>query len=125
LNRCFRYTWIGTNAQPLTSISGPVQYCISYGPAELAAVKNNPDSLLLGIAGADGAWTMLKPTADPAGGRTCATTDQLVGWSALFGPQAVTDLLPTVGGAHNYLWLFVPAALGILLVFGAVRLRKT
>lgn len=124
LNRCYRFTWIDTNAQPLTAIKAPVQYCIGYGPEQLAAVKNQADALLIGLAGADGKWTLLKPAVDPAGGRTCATANQLVVWSALFAPQAPSPLLPTVGGQPSGWWLPALAGVGVILLLGAVQLRR-
>ncbi len=124
LNRCYRYTWIGTDAQPLSAVNAPVQYCINYSPTELAAVNNNAEAFVLGVANADGAWSVLKPTIDSAGSRACATTDQLIVWSALFAPQAPTSLLPTVGGAQDYMWVLALAGFGILLLVGATRLRK-
>ena len=124
MNRCYRYTWIGTSAEPLNTINAPVQYCISYGPDELAAVKNNATSLLIGVAGADGAWTMLKPVVDPSTARTCATSNQLIFWSALFAPDTASELLPTVGASQNELWIVAVGGIGIVLLLGAARLRK-
>ncbi len=124
LNRCYRYTWIGTNALPINAISAPVQYCISYGAEQLAAVKNNPDALLIGVAAADGNWSVLKATADAANNRTCATTNQLIVWSALFAPQAPATVLPTVGGPMNGWWFAALVGIGIVLLFGAVQFRR-
>lgn len=124
LDRCYRFTWIGTNAQPLDAINAPVQYCISYGEQQLAVVKNNPNAFLIGLAGADGNWTMLKPTADPAGNRTCATSNQLIVWSALFAPKSSSDLLPTVGAPENNWWLAALAGFGAVLILVAARLRR-
>jgi hypothetical protein len=125
LNRCFRYAWIGTNAEPLSSISAPVQYCISYGAEQLAAAKNDPEAMLIGLAGADGTWSMLKPTADTASNRTCATSNQLFVWSALFVPENPSQLLPTVGAPQNSWWLAALASVGIVLLVAAGRLRRT
>lgn len=124
MNRCYRFTWIDTNAQPLSSIKAPVQYCIGYGPEQLAAVNNQADTLLIGLAGADGVWTLLKPAVDPSGGRTCATSNQLVVWSALFAPQTASPLLPTVGGQPSTGWLPIMLGLGVLLLLGALQLRR-
>lgn len=123
LNRCYRYTWIDSSAQPLSTVSGPVQYCIAYGPEQLAAVTNNPGTFLIGLAGTNGQWTLVKPNVDTAGGRVCATSDQLIRWSALFAPQASSSLLPTVGGEFNVWWLAPIAALGLFLWLGALKLR--
>lgn len=125
MNRCYRYAWIGTSAEPLTEINGPVQYCINFGPVELAAVNNDANLLLIGVAGADGTWTLLKPVVDSSSARTCATTNQLIVWSALFAPQNPTAILPTVGAFHNDLRVAVISALGIALLIGASRLFKS
>lgn len=124
MDRCYRFTWIDTSAQPLSSIQAPVQYCISYDPAQLASVGNQAGALLIGVAGADGNWTILKPAVDPSGGRTCATTNQLVVWSALFAPQNASQLLPTVGGQPNIWWLLILTGVGIVLLVGAAQLRR-
>lgn len=124
LNRCFRYGWIGANAESLTAINGPVQYCLGFGPDQLAATNNKPDSMLVGFAGADGKWTVVKPTFDSAGGSACATTNQEVVWSALFAPKAGSTLLPTVGGDGAMWWMFPLAGLGILMLLGAIRLAR-
>lgn len=124
MNRCYRYAWIGTSAEPLTEINGPVQYCINFGPAELAAVNNDANLFLIGVAGADGAWTMLKPVVDSSSARTCATSNQLLVWSALFAPQNPTAILPTVGAVSNNLWVIVISTLGLALLIGAARLFK-
>ncbi len=124
MNRCYRYAWIGTNAEPLTSIGAPVQYCISYGANELAAVKNKAEAFVIGVAGADGNWTLLKPTVDPTGNRACATSNQMVVWNALFAPQNVSDLLPTVGGQPNSM-LWAVALAGIALIgLGVFQVRR-
>jgi hypothetical protein len=125
LNRCYRYTWIGTDAQPLTTISAPVQYCISYGPAELASAKNNPDAMLIGLAGADGTWSLLKPTVDPAGSRVCATSNQIFVWNGLFAAENPSQLLPTVGAPQNSWWLAALAGVGLVLLAVAGRIRRT
>lgn len=124
LNRCFRYGWIGTNTEPLETINGPVQYCLSYGPEQLAAANNKPESMLVGFAGADGKWTVVKPTLDVAGSRACATTNQEIVWSALFAPKAASALLPTVGGDAAAWWMLPLAGLGIVLMLGAVRFAR-
>lgn len=124
LNRCYHYVWTGTNAQPLNAINAPVQYCIGYGPEQLAMVKNNPNALLIGLANDDGSWTLLKPTADPAGNRTCATSNQLILWSALFAPQSASELLPTVGSAPNSWWLTALVGIGIVLLAAAIQFRR-
>ena len=124
LNRCYRYTWIGTNALPINAISAPVQYCIGYGAEQLATVKNNADALLMGVATADGNWTLLKATADAANNRTCATTNQLIVWSALFAPQNPATVLPTVGGSPNSWWLAALVGVGFILLIGAVQFRR-
>lgn len=121
LNRCYRYGWIGTNAEPLPAIQAPVQYCLSFGPEQMAATNNKPDTLLVGFAGADGLWTVVKPTVDTAGNRACATTNQQVVWSALFAPKAASTLLPTVGGTTSVWWMAPLALLGIVMMFGAIR----
>lgn len=124
LNRCYRYTWIGTNAQPLEAISAPVQYCISYGAEQLASAHNDANALLIGVAGADGKWTLLKPTADAANNRTCATSNQLIVWSALFAPQSASPVLPTVGAPPDNMWLAVLALGGILILVGVMQFRR-
>jgi hypothetical protein len=124
LNRCYRFTWIDSNAQPLSTIKAPVQYCIGYGPEQLAAVKNQASALLIGLAGADGNWTLLKPTLDSTGGRTCATSNQAVVWSALFAPQSASELLPTVGGQSNLLWIPLMIGVGVVLLLGAAQVRR-
>lgn len=123
LNRCYRFTWIDTNAQPLKQVNGPIQYCIAYGPEQLAATTNNPSAFLIGLAGANGQWSLVKPNLDAAGGRVCATSDQLIKWSALFAPQSSSVLLPTTGAAFQLWWLAPIALFGAALWFGALRLR--
>ncbi len=123
LNRCYRFTWIDTNAQPLTKVSGPVQYCIAYGQEQLAAATNNPNAFLIGLAGENGQWTLVKPNLDAAGGRVCATSDQLIRWSALFAPQTSSILLPTTGEGFQLWWIVPIALVGAALWFGALRLR--
>ncbi|MCC7162614.1 MAG: hypothetical protein IT331_08975 [Anaerolineae bacterium] len=125
LNRCYRYTWINTSAEPMSSINAPVQYCINYGAAELAAVNNDPASFLIGVMGADGAWSMLKPVVDLPTGRACVTSNQLVVWSALFAPPTASELLPTVGATQDQLWMAAVAGIGVVLLLGASWLRKT
>ncbi len=124
LNRCYRFSWIGTDVQPLSEIKAPVQYCLSYGAEQLAAVNNKPEDLLIGWAGADGSWTLVKPTLDAAANRTCATSNQIATWSALFASQSPSNLLPTVGGQTNPLWLVPVGMLGAILMLGAWRLTR-
>jgi hypothetical protein len=124
LNRCYRYGWIGTNAQPLTGINAPVQYCLGFGPEQIAATNNKTDSLLVGFAAADGQWTVVKPIVDTAGNRACATTNQQIVWSALFAPKAASTLLPTVGGDTNAWWMVPLALLGVVMMLGAIRLAR-
>lgn len=125
LNRCYRYAWIGTNAESLNAIQAPVQYCISFGAEQLAAVANKPEQLLVGVAGADGTWSLLKPTVDAAGNRTCATTNQLIVWSGLFAAENASAILPTVGGVQsNFVWLALLGIGGALLALGAWQLRR-
>lgn len=124
LNRCYRYAWIGTNALPLNGINAPVQYCIGYGAEQLAAVKNKPETLVIGVASGDGAWSLLKPTVDAAGSRVCATSNQLITWSALFAPQTVSALLPTVGAPTDAWWLAALVGIGAILLVGAFQIRR-
>lgn len=127
LNRCYRFTWTDSNAQALESLSGPVLYCISFGPEQLAAAANNPDAFSIGLADATGTWTLVKPTLDAPTGRVCATSNQMVQWSALFAPQSGVRLLPTVGAQFDSWWLVPLVALGLLLLFllvGAIRVRR-
>lgn len=124
LNRCFRHAWIGTNAEPLASISAPVQYCMSFGPEQIAATNNKPETILVGFANAEGKWTVVKPTIDTAGSRACATTNQEIVWSALFAPQAGSTLLPTVGGEWNAWWMIPVALLGMLMMLGAIGFAR-
>ena len=67
---------------------------------------------------------MLKPTVDPSSNRTCATSNQLIVWSALFAPQSPSELLPTVGAALNQVWLVAVAGIGLVLLLGAAFVRK-
>ncbi|MBI4670883.1 MAG: hypothetical protein HY741_04335 [Chloroflexi bacterium] len=105
LNRCYRFKWVGADAQPLSALNGPVQYCFAYGPEQLALTNSQPEKMLVSFADASGAWSVVIPTPDPAGARTCATTNQLAVWSALFVPDAVLPLLPTTGGANAAGWM--------------------
>jgi hypothetical protein len=82
---------------------------------------NQPENLLIGFAAADGAWTVVKPTVDVTGNRTCATTNQIAQWGSLFSPQNVTALLPATGQQEVQLWL-IPLFVGGLLILGAWRL---
>jgi len=124
LNRCYRYAWIGTAAELLPKINAPVQYCFNFGPEQLAAVDNKPETFLVGFADMRAQWTIVKPTIDPAANRVCATTNQGIVWSALFAPKPAAPLLPTVGGALNAWWMLPLAGLGIVMMFVAVRFAR-
>jgi|GEM_PF-2276789 hypothetical protein len=124
LNRCYRFGWIGTNAQPLSAISGPVQYCVTYGAEQLGATDNKPDSMLFGFAGGEEKWTLVKPTIDTNANRVCATTNQEIMWGALFAPKAASTLLPTVGGEWNLFWMAPLAVVGVAMMLGAWRIAR-
>lgn len=111
LNRCYRFTWLGTNAQPITALAAPVQYCYTYSAAELALAQNKADNLLVGFAGADGVWTVVKPTVDAANARICAVVDKVYAWSALFTAQPT--LLPVTGGREMSLAVLLIAITGL------------
>jgi hypothetical protein len=114
VNQCYGLTWSG-----VSTFSAPVQYCIGYGPDQLAAVTNKPESFLIGFAGADGNWAFVKPTVDAPNQRICAASDRLLAWAALFAPQTATAVLPTVGDPFEPGWLLAWGILGSVLVLGA------
>lgn len=123
LNRCYRFHWTDANAQPVTALGGPVQHCMMYGAEQSVLTGNRPENMLIGFAGADGVWSVVKPAIDTAAGRVCATTNQAVMWTGLFAPQAAPALLPTTGeGVIG--WLFPLMVTGILLMLAAWRIRR-
>ncbi len=124
LNRCYRFGWIDNSAQPLAEVNGPVQYCMNFGAEQVAAADNKPDAMLIAFAGADGKWTVVKPTVDTAANRACATTNQEIVWSALFAPKAASALLPTVGGENNAWWMLSLAVVGGVMMLAAVRIAR-
>lgn len=125
LNRCYRFSWIGTDTQPLTTLQAPVQYCIAFGAEQVAAVNNKPESLLVGLASANGSWTLLKPTIDAERGHACGTSREMATWAALFAPQAGSPVLPTVGADQSSVGLGLLGAFAAGLLLVGWRLRRS
>ncbi len=124
LNRCYRFMWTGADAQPLAALNGPVQYCLQYGAEQLAATENKPEAMLVGFADANGTWVVVKPTVDAASSHICATTNQLIVWSALFAANAPLPLLPTTGNSNAVLWMILFVILGGALMVAAWRVAR-
>lgn len=95
LNKCYRVNWIGTDTQPLSTLSAPVTSCFAYSAQDVAHASNQPDNLLIGLAGADGRWSLVKPTVDQPNSRVCATLDHPFTWQGLFTGKPT--LLPDTG----------------------------
>ena len=105
----------------MTEPHEPIQVCVEYSSADIAAASGNPELLTLAYYDATaGHWVVLETEVNTATGIACAWTSHLSDFAILAGAVG--------GGLVWWVWLLVVGISGLVIVLVVIlifrRLRE-
>ena len=102
---------------PVTELEKPIQVCVQYSSADVAAAGGDPQLLALAYYDATaGGWVALDTDVNTVTGLACAWTTHVSVWSILAGSEG--------GGLAPWVWVVIGVAgLGLIVAIIAIARR--
>jgi len=102
---------------PVTELGGPIQVCVQYSSADIAAAGGNPELLTMAYYDATaGDWVALDTDVNTVTGLACAWTSHVSVWSILAESED--------GGLVWWVWVVIGVAgLGLIVAIIAIARR--